>query len=38
MFEYGFCPVNDNQDFRKNGNPPLTAGHYAELFGGVWLF
>ena len=29
MSEYGFCPMNDNQDFCQNGYPLCTAGHYA---------
>ena len=27
MSEYGFCPMNDYQDFRQNGYPLFAAGH-----------
>ena len=38
MSQYGFCPMNDNQDCRQNRYPPYTAGHYAGPFVWVWLF
>ena len=28
MSEYGFCPINDNQDCRQNGYQLFIAGHY----------
>ena len=38
MSECGFCPMNDNQDFRQNGYPLCAAGHYVGPFVEVGLF
>ena len=39
MFEYGFCPMNSNQDCHQTARYPLfTATHYAGPFVGVRLF
>ena len=38
MSEYGFYPMNNNQDGGQNSYPLFTAGHYVGPFVGVLLF
>ena len=35
VIEYGFCPMNDNQNCCQNGYPLFTAGHFVGCFVGV---